>query len=148
MTNTKVVDLKKLCRIVVDNFFIWNHLSNKITFEFLTFKIRIFETTSDGETTKIKGVDHETLYNFVVDNFSFEIINPRKIMFEFRHIWILNSSNDIGWRNDQNGSRRSQKVIKLCSWQVFHLNSKYSFQNQINYPKSSDLWLPNEVSRY
>jgi hypothetical protein len=38
-------------------------------FEYLKFEIRIFQTTSDGETTKTKAVDLKKLYNFVVDNF-------------------------------------------------------------------------------
>ena len=38
-------------------------------FEFQNFKIRIFQTTSDGKTTKTKVVGLEKLWNFVVDNF-------------------------------------------------------------------------------
>jgi len=38
-------------------------------FEFLTFEIRIFQITSDGEMIKMKVADLEKLYNFVVDNF-------------------------------------------------------------------------------
>ena len=38
-------------------------------FEFLKFKIWIFQTTSDEQTTKMKVVDLEKLYNFIVDNF-------------------------------------------------------------------------------
>jgi hypothetical protein len=38
-------------------------------FEFLTFEIWIFQTTSNGETTKTKDADLKKLYNFVVDNF-------------------------------------------------------------------------------
>ena len=36
--------------------------------KFATFKIQIFQMTSDGETTKTKVVDPEKLYNFVVDD--------------------------------------------------------------------------------
>ena len=32
-------------------------------------------------------------------------------------------SNDLGWRNSQHQSCRSQKVKKLCSSQLFYLNS-------------------------
>jgi hypothetical protein len=39
--------------------------------------------TSDREITKTKVVDLEELYNFTVDDFSFEIIYLRKITFEF-----------------------------------------------------------------
>jgi len=39
----------------------------KITFEFLTCEIRIFETTSNRETTKIKVVDFKNLCNFIAD---------------------------------------------------------------------------------
>ena len=41
----------------------------KTTFEFLKFKIQIFQTTSDVETIKMKVVDLEKLYNFIGDNF-------------------------------------------------------------------------------
>ena len=37
-------------------------------FEFLKFKIWIFQTISDGETIKMKVVNLENLYNLVVDN--------------------------------------------------------------------------------
>ena len=46
--------------------------------EFKKFKIRIFQTTSDGKTTKTKVVGLEKLWNFVVDNFLFKIILSRK----------------------------------------------------------------------
>ena len=52
-------------------------------FEFLKFKIWIFKMSSNGEMTKMKVVDLEKLCNFVVDNFSFEIILSRKTMLEF-----------------------------------------------------------------
>jgi hypothetical protein len=51
----------KLNNFVCDNVFTWNHLSMKITFEFLTFEIKILQTTSDGETTKTKVVDLKKL---------------------------------------------------------------------------------------
>ena len=41
-------------------------------------------------------------------------------------IFILNFSsfsNDLVWQNHQNKSCRSLKVMKLCSWQLFYLNS-------------------------
>jgi hypothetical protein len=41
-------------------------------------------------------------------------------------IFIINFSsfsNDLVWWNDQNKSCRSLKVMKLCSWQFFYLNS-------------------------
>jgi hypothetical protein len=41
----------------------------KTTFEFSKFKIQILYTTSDGETTKMKVIDLEKLWNFVADNF-------------------------------------------------------------------------------
>jgi hypothetical protein len=53
MTN-KFVDHKKLCNFVVDNVFVWNHLSNEIMFKLLIFKIQNIEIISDEETTKIK----------------------------------------------------------------------------------------------
>jgi hypothetical protein len=55
-------------------------------FEFLKFEFQNFQTTSHGETTKIKVVDPKNLYNFLVDQFSFEIILSRKTTFEFSKI--------------------------------------------------------------
>jgi hypothetical protein len=60
---------QKLCNIVVDNVFVWNHLSNENYIWILTFEFWIFQMTSDGETTKTKVVDLKKLCNFVVDNF-------------------------------------------------------------------------------
>jgi hypothetical protein len=45
-------------------------------------QIQNFQTTLQGETTKMKVVHLVELVNFIV-NFSFEIIYPRKTMFEF-----------------------------------------------------------------
>ena len=39
--------------------------------------------TSDGLTVKMRVVDHNKLWNFVVDNFLFEIILSMKTKFEF-----------------------------------------------------------------
>jgi hypothetical protein len=66
---TKVIDLEMLCNFIVNNFFIWNHLSNENYVCFLKFKIQNFQTTSDGEMLKTKVVDIEKLCNFAVDNF-------------------------------------------------------------------------------
>ena len=38
-------------------------------FEFLTFEIQNFKTTSDGEMTKTKVVVVNDMYNFTVENF-------------------------------------------------------------------------------
>ena len=58
-------------------------LPTKSTFEYLKFEFWIFQTTSNGETTKVKDVDLEKL-NFVVDNiFLLEIILSTKTKFEF-----------------------------------------------------------------
>ena len=68
-TNTKVVDLEKLCNFVVDNLF--EIISpRKFTFEFLTFGIQNFETISDRESNKTKVVDFNNIYNFAVEKFS------------------------------------------------------------------------------
>jgi hypothetical protein len=46
-------------------------------------KFDFFQTTSDGETAKIKVVDLEKLWNFVVDNFLIWNILSTKTTFEF-----------------------------------------------------------------
>jgi hypothetical protein len=61
-TKTKVVDLKKLCNFVVDNFFIWNYLSKENYSRISSLlKFNFFQTTSDEEMTKTKIVDLEKL---------------------------------------------------------------------------------------
>ena len=117
-TKTKVVDLKKLCNFVVDNFSIWNHLSNRNYIWFLKFKIWIFQITSDEENTQNKSCRSQKVVQLCSWQFFHlkSFIYPRKITVEFSHIWNSNSSNDLEWRNDQNQNYRSRKVIKLCSW--------------------------------
>ena len=39
----------------------------------------------------------------------------------YKNFWSV--SNDLGWRNSQHQSCRSRKVKKLCSSQLFYLNS-------------------------
>ena len=76
----KVVVLDEIYNFVVQTFLIWDRLDvqifsfeiiylTKISFDFVKFKIWIFQTTSDGEMPKTKVVDIEKLCNFVVDNF-------------------------------------------------------------------------------
>jgi hypothetical protein len=68
MTKMKVVYLKKLYNFIVDNFFIWNHLS----MENYVWIFHIWNSNflNDlGETTKTKVVNLKKLNNFVVDNF-------------------------------------------------------------------------------
>ena len=103
------------------NIFIWNNLSNKNYVWFIKFKIWIFQTASDRETSKTKVVDLEKLCNFVVDIF---------------FVWNHSCSVKYGWiflnlkfkffkrhRMEKwlEPSCRSWNVIKLCSWQCFHL---------------------------
>ena len=59
----------------------------------------VFQMISSEKTTKIKVVDLEKLWNFVVDNFSFEIILSSKTTFEFVKFEIQIFVNDLGWRN-------------------------------------------------
>jgi hypothetical protein len=61
VTNIKVADLKKLCNFVVDNFFIWSHLSNENYILLFTLKFDFFQMTSEGEMTKTKVVDLQKL---------------------------------------------------------------------------------------
>jgi len=38
-------------------------------------------------------------------------------------IWSQIFANDLGWKNLEHQSCRSQEVIQLCSSKLFHLNS-------------------------
>jgi len=66
-TKTKVVDFEELYNFIVDNFFIWNHLSKKNYVWISHIEIQNFQTTSDGETTKPKVVLLDNIYNFAVE---------------------------------------------------------------------------------
>jgi hypothetical protein len=69
----------------------------------------MFTTTmSDEHMTKIKVVDLDKLYNFVVEHFLIQINFDNKKYVWISQIWNLNFSNDLGWRNSQNESCRSQ----------------------------------------
>jgi hypothetical protein len=47
-------------------------------------------------------------------------------------IWNSNFVNDLKWKNSQDESCISQKVRKLCSWQVFILNSFRASKNDLH----------------
>ena len=65
----KVIDIKSCITLQLTTFSFETIYPRKNMFEFLTFEIRIFQITSDGEMIKMKVADLEKLYNFVVDNF-------------------------------------------------------------------------------
>jgi len=69
MPKIKVVDLDEFYNFVVDDFCSRNHLlfQNLVWSFFLKFKIWIVQTKSHEKMTKMKVVDLEKLYNFVVD---------------------------------------------------------------------------------
>jgi hypothetical protein len=72
MTKIKVVDLAGFYNFVVDHIFNWNHFLFKNSVpssQTLKFKFHIVQKEPDGEMTKIKVVDLDELYNFVVDDF-------------------------------------------------------------------------------
>ena len=126
MTKTKVVDLKKLYNFVVDNFFIWNHLSMKKSREFAHIWNSNFSNDLGWRNNQNKSCSAQKimqLYSWRLFHLKSSI---KKKSREFPHIWNSNFSNDLGWRNDQNKICRSRKVIKLCSWQLFLFNLLWS----------------------
>jgi hypothetical protein len=65
----------KLWNFVVDNFFYFNSFRfSKIESKYVKFKIQILQTISDEKIVKIKVVELQKLFNFVVDNFLFELV--------------------------------------------------------------------------
>ena len=124
--------MTKLCRswvVMKFELYSWKHFDLKLfcyensNFEFKKFKIRFFQTTSDGEMTKMNFVILKRLWNFVVDNvLIWNHLAMRKLRLNLK-IWNSNFINDLGWRNSLNENYRSRKVIKLCSWQLFELTS-------------------------
>jgi hypothetical protein len=73
-TKMKVVVLEKLCSFVVNNFFIWNHLSIKIMFEVSTFEIQIFQMTSIEKWLKWKLYISKSYTTLKLTTFLFEFI--------------------------------------------------------------------------
>ena len=123
MTKRKVVDLEKLYNFIVNNFFIWNHLSKESYIWISHIWNSKFSNDLHGEASKMIVVNLKMSYNFIVDNpFIWNHLSKRNYVW-ISHIWNLISSNDIRWRNYQNQSCTPRKVIKLYSWQLFHLNS-------------------------
>jgi heme/copper-type cytochrome/quinol oxidase subunit 2 len=93
-------------------------------------KFNLFQMTLDGKPTKIKVVGLKRLWNFIVDN----VLIKNHLVIE-KYVWSFqiqksNLVNDLGRWNYQNKSFRSQKVMQLCSWQGFHLNSFSISNNQ------------------
>jgi hypothetical protein len=57
----------KLCSC--QHFYLNSFRFSKIKFKYVKFKIQILQTTSDEKSVKIKVVELQKLFNFVVDNF-------------------------------------------------------------------------------
>jgi hypothetical protein len=95
-----------------------------------TWKIRIFQTVSIEETTNMKVVDPNKLWNFLVYTFFIwnHIVNENQIWIS--QIWNSNFVKDLKWKNSQHESCRSKEVKKLCSWQVFNLNPFSASKNR------------------
>ena len=89
---------------------------------------------------KIKVVDLGKLWNFVVDNFSIWNHLVKEKFVCISQIWNFNFVNDLKWRNYQNKSCRSQKVMKLCSWQLFDLKSSCQEKLCLNFQKFK-IWI-------
>jgi hypothetical protein len=88
----------------------------------LNFKIWIFQTISDGKTTKIKVVGLELQWNFVIDNFLiWNHLIIEKFVWSFQ-IWNSNFVNGLVCRNYQNKTCRSRKVMQLYSWSHFQID--------------------------
>ena len=75
----------------------------------------------------------KTTMQLVIDNFFIWYHLCMKNYVWISHIWNLNFSNDLGWRNAQNESCRSRRVIQLCSWQIFYLKSSMHGKLRLNF---------------
>lgn len=60
--------------------------ASRIHFEVVTFRVRSFEQSSDGQTTNTTIVDIKNIYNFVVHNFLFKIIYPSHFVIQNFHM--------------------------------------------------------------
>jgi hypothetical protein len=94
----------------------------KVNLNFWNLKIWICQTTSNGETLNMKVVDTKKLWNFVVYNFFIWNHVVNEIQNWISQIWNSNFVNNLKWKNSKHESCRSQKVMKISSWQNFNLN--------------------------
>jgi hypothetical protein len=124
-SSSKVIELCSRT-IYYLNDFCWS----KVRLNFWNLKIWIFQRVLNGETLNMKVVDHAKLWNFVVYKFFIwnHIVNEIQIWIS--QIWNSNFVNDLKWKIAQLESCRSQKVMKLCSWQVFNLNPFSASKNR------------------
>ena len=85
--------MTKLCRswvVMKFELYSWKHFDLKLfcyensNFEFKKFKIWFFQTTSDGEMTKMNFVILKRLWNFVVDNVLIWNHLAMRKLFEFK----------------------------------------------------------------
>jgi hypothetical protein len=92
---------------------------------YLNSKLDFFQTATEQNTTKMKVVGLEKLWNSIVDNF---LIWNHLIMQNYIWIQNLNFSNGLGTKHHQNERCRSWKVMKLYSHHAkLYLNSKLEF---------------------
>ena len=73
MTKIKVLDLDELFNFVVDDFFNWNHLvfENVVwSCHIFKFKFKLFKKCYIEKISKIKVIDLDKLYHFVVNDIS------------------------------------------------------------------------------
>jgi hypothetical protein len=69
----------KLCRWQL--FYLNSFRFSKIESTYVKFEIQILQTTSDEKFVKMKVVELQKLFNFVVDNFLFEFVYNIKKQF-------------------------------------------------------------------
>ena len=85
----------------------------KFSFKSSQLEIENFQTTSDGEMTKSKVVDHIEMYKSVVCNFFIWCHLSKKNCVWISHIWNSKFLNNFGWTNDQSCS--THRYLLLCS---------------------------------
>ena len=93
ITKIKVLDLDELFNFVVDDFFNWNHLvfENVVwSCHIFKFKFKLFKKILYIKMTKLKVVNLDKLYNFIVDIFSiWNHLLPVKLFWLIKWIIIL-----------------------------------------------------------
>lgn len=87
--------------------------------------------TLDGETTKIEVVDVEKLCYFIVQNFFIWNHLSKEVMFELLVFEIQNFQMQMKKRSKQ--KLQIFKVVKLCSWKCFHLETSIQGKVCLNF---------------
>jgi hypothetical protein len=114
-----------------------NSSEQKIMIEFLTFEIQFFRKVSDGETTNMKGIDLEMLYNFIVGNiFIWNHLSKKN------YVWISSNLKFEFFKRPQMDKPPLRKLQTSKSYKNFVVDNflVWNHLSMKNYAWISHIW--------